>query len=60
MTCMAWLMHYFFAGPLGYFEHNPAEVEHVASDSTELSTRQNFASNLAGREVLRGWALRFG
>jgi hypothetical protein len=41
---------------LGHFERNPAEVERVASDLIELSTRQNFASWLAGGEVLRGWA----
>ena len=49
-----------FTGFLGHFERNPAEVERVASDLIELSTRQNFASWLAGGEVLRGWALRFG
>jgi predicted ATPase len=45
-----------FTGFLGHFEHNPAEVDRVASDLIELSTRQNFASWLAGGEVLRGWA----
>jgi predicted ATPase len=45
-----------FAGLLGHFEHNPAEVERVASDLIELSIHQNFASYLAGGEVLRGWA----
>jgi hypothetical protein len=45
-----------FTGFLAHFEHNPAEVERVASDLIELSTRQNFASWLAGGEVLRGWA----
>ena len=34
---------------------NPAEVERLASDLIELSTRQNFAFWLAGGEVLRGW-----
>ena len=43
-------------GFLGHFERNPAEVERVASDLIELSTRQNFGSWLAGAEVLRGWA----
>jgi predicted ATPase len=43
-------------GFLGHFERNPAEVERVALDIIELSTRQNFASWLAGAEVLRGWA----
>ena len=45
-----------FTGFLGHFERNPAEVERVASDLIELSTRQNFASWLAGGEILRGWA----
>ena len=38
------------------YERNPAEVERLASDLIELSTRQNFAFWLAGGEVLRGWA----
>ena len=41
---------------LGHFERNPAEVERHASDSIELSTRQNFATWLPGEVVLRGWA----
>jgi predicted ATPase len=55
MTCMAWVMHY---GLWGFSPtlSNPAEVERVASDLIEMSTRQNFASWLAGGEVLRGWA----
>jgi len=43
-----------FAGFFGHFERNSAEVERVASDLIELG--QNFASWLAGGEVLRGWA----
>jgi adenylate cyclase len=43
-----------FSGFLGHFERNPAEVERMASDLIELG--QNFASWLAGGEVLRGWA----
>ncbi len=35
------------AGLLGHFERNPAEVERLASDLFELSTRQNFAIWLA-------------
>ena len=46
----------FFAGALAHFERNPAEVERLASDLIELSTRQNFALWLAGGQVLRGWA----
>jgi hypothetical protein len=46
-----------FAGfVVGHFEHNPAEVERLASDLIELSTCQSFAFWLAGGEVLRGWA----
>ena len=44
------------AGILACLEHNPAEVERLASDLMELSTRQNFALWLAGGAVLRGWA----
>jgi predicted ATPase len=44
------------AGILAHYERNRAEVEHLASDLIELSTRQNFAQFVAGGEVLRGWA----
>jgi predicted ATPase len=43
------------AGP-GHYKRNPAEVERLASEVIELSTRQNFALWLAGGEILRGWA----
>jgi predicted ATPase len=43
------------AGSLAHYQRNPAEVERLASDLIELSTRQNFAWFLAGGEVLRGW-----
>jgi hypothetical protein len=46
----------FFAGMLAQFARHPGEVERLASDLTELSTRQNFAFFLAGGQVLRGWA----
>ena len=36
------------AGILAHYERNPAEVERLASDLIELSTRQNFA-------LLAGW-----
>jgi hypothetical protein len=39
-----------------YYEANPTEVERLASDLIELSTRQNFAHWLPHGEVLRGWA----
>ena len=45
-----------FGAVLGHFERNPAEVEGLASDLIELSTRQNFVRWLPGGEVLRGWA----
>ena len=44
------------AAILAHYERNPAEVERLASDLIELSTRHNFACFLAGGEVLRGWA----
>ena len=48
------------AGCLAHFERNPAEVERLASDLIELSTRQNFA-HLAGwrRHSSRLGAQRF-
>ena len=44
------------AGWLAHFERNPAQVERLASDLIELSTRQHFATWLPGGAVLRGWA----
>jgi predicted ATPase len=44
------------AAILAHFEGNPAQVERLASDLIELTTRQNFAQFLAGGEVFRGWA----
>ena len=46
----------FYTAVLGYFELNPAVVEHLASDLIELSTRHNFAHWLAMGAVFRGWA----
>jgi serine/threonine protein kinase len=46
----------YFAEFLAHFERNPAEVEHLASDLIELSTRQNFAFYLSVGAVVRGWA----
>jgi serine/threonine protein kinase len=46
----------YFATFLAQFQGNPAEVEHLATDLIELSTRQNFAFWLPGCKVLRGWA----
>jgi serine/threonine protein kinase len=45
-----------FAGFVGHFERNPAEVERLALDLIKLSTRQSFAFWLAGGQVLHGWA----
>jgi predicted ATPase len=46
----------YFAGFLAHFEHNHAEVERLASDLIELSTRQTFATFLPVGAILRGWA----
>jgi serine/threonine protein kinase len=46
----------FYAAILAHFERNPAEVERLASDLIERSTRQNFATWLPGGAALRGWA----
>jgi predicted ATPase len=46
----------YWAGLLAHFEGNPTEVERLASNLIELSTRQAFASWLPGGVVLRGWA----
>ena len=46
----------FFAGVLAHCERNPAEVERLASNMVELSTRQNFALWRAEGVALRGWA----
>jgi hypothetical protein len=45
-----------YAAILGYRQRNPAEVERLATDLIELSTRHNFAHYLAMGAVLRGWA----
>ena len=45
-----------YAAQLAYYERSGAEVERLASDLIELSTRHSFAHWLAGGEVLRGWA----
>jgi predicted ATPase len=46
----------YWAALLAHFEGNAAEVERLASDLIELTTRQGFASWLPGGVVLRGWA----
>ena len=45
-----------FACFVSQFERSPAEVDHLASETIELSTRQNFALWLALGAALRGWA----
>jgi serine/threonine protein kinase/tetratricopeptide (TPR) repeat protein len=41
---------------VSYFKRNPVEVERLASDLIELSTRHHFAYWLAIGTVYRGWA----
>ena len=41
---------------LGYCKRNPAEVERLASDVIELSTRHHFAHWLVWGSINRGWA----
>jgi hypothetical protein len=51
---LAVALHY--ATVLAYYERNPAEVERLASDVIEISTRQNFPHWLVQGRILRGWA----
>jgi hypothetical protein len=44
------------AAALAHFEHNHAEVERLATDLIELSTRHNFMHWLGAGAVYRGWA----
>ena len=47
----------FHAAGLGHYEHNPADVERLASELIELSTRHSFMHFRAARNaLLRGWA----
>jgi hypothetical protein len=46
----------YFAACLSHYERNPEEVERLASNIIELSTRQNFALYLTRGTILRGWA----
>jgi tetratricopeptide (TPR) repeat protein len=45
-----------WAAMLGNCERNPAEVDRLASELIELSTRHNFAYWLAVGAIWRGWA----
>jgi hypothetical protein len=46
-----------YGADLAYNERNPAEVDRLASQMIELSTRHNFAQWLATGAAHRGWAL---
>ena len=54
MTALAVALR--FAAHLAHYERNPAEVERLASELIELSTRDNFAYWLAIGAIFRGWA----
>jgi tetratricopeptide (TPR) repeat protein len=45
-----------WAADLAYYERSPEEVERLASDLIELSTRHNFQYWLAIGSIFRGWA----
>jgi hypothetical protein len=51
MSSLAFALY--FGGILARFERNPVEVERLASNLIELSTRYNFAFWLPGANVLR-------
>ncbi|MBV8967571.1 MAG: protein kinase [Verrucomicrobia bacterium] len=54
MNGLALALHW--AAMLGNCECNPAEVDRLASELIELSTRHNFALWLAAGAIWRGWA----
>jgi tetratricopeptide (TPR) repeat protein len=43
-------------GFIAYCERKPSEVQKIASEMLELSTRHNFAFFRSGATILRGWA----
>jgi predicted ATPase len=45
----------YWAAHLAYFQGNPTEVERLASNLVEVSTRQNFGTWLPHAGILRGW-----
>jgi adenylate cyclase len=45
-----------FAASFYYYERMPAEVERLALEAIDLSTRHNFAAWLATGGIYRGWA----
>jgi predicted ATPase len=54
MNALALALNY--AAYLAHFERNPTEVDRLASDLIELSTRHQFASWLSQGTIWRGWA----
>jgi hypothetical protein len=46
----------YFAAGLAHLERDPPEVDRLASELIELSTRHHFAHFLAIGSILRGWA----
>jgi tetratricopeptide (TPR) repeat protein len=54
MAALALALH--FAAYLAHYERNPTEVERLASELIELSTRHNFVFWLAVGATYRGWA----
>ena len=54
MNALALTLHY--AAYLAHYERTPTEVERLASELIELSTRHNFTYWLAIGAVFRGWA----
>ena len=46
----------YHAASIAYLERDPVEVERLASEVIELSTRHHFAHWLAMGSILRGWA----
>jgi tetratricopeptide (TPR) repeat protein len=54
MNSLALALHW--ASILAYHENNPAEMDRLASDVIELSTRHNFVYWLATGAMHRGWA----
>jgi predicted ATPase len=54
MNALALALH--FAAVLAHYERNPTEVERLASELIELSTRHNFVYWLAIGSIFRGWA----
>jgi hypothetical protein len=55
MNALALALHW--AAMLGNYERNPAEVDRLASELIQLSTRHNFGYWLAAGAIHRGWAL---